>query len=39
MLARVAQPDLPAHDIQLRCELVIRESCGAPVDPDDGRLV
>jgi DNA-binding LacI/PurR family transcriptional regulator len=30
MLARVAQPDLPAHDIHLRCELVVRESCGGP---------
>ena len=28
MLTRVAQPDLPAHDIRLRCDLVVRESCG-----------
>ncbi len=30
MLARVAQPDLPVHDIHLRFDLVVRESCGAP---------
>ena len=29
MLTRVAQRDLPAHDIRLRCELIVRESCGA----------
>ncbi len=28
MLARVAQRDLPARDTRLRCELVLRESCG-----------
>jgi len=27
MLTRVANRDLPAHDIRLRCELIIRESC------------
>ncbi|HYW50893.1 MAG TPA: GntR family transcriptional regulator [Gemmatimonadaceae bacterium] len=31
MLARVAKRDLPARDIRLRCELIIRESCGDPV--------
>jgi len=30
MLTRVAQPDLPARDTRLRCQLVIRESCGRP---------
>lgn len=30
MLTRVASRELPAHDIRLRCELVIRESCGRP---------
>ncbi len=29
MLARVAQRDLPARDTRLRCELVVRDSCGA----------
>lgn len=29
MLTRVANPDLPAHDIRLRCELVVRDSCGS----------
>jgi GntR family transcriptional regulator, arabinose operon transcriptional repressor len=29
MLTRVAQPDLPARDTRLRCELVVRESCGS----------
>lgn len=28
MLTRVEQPDLPARDTRLRCELVVRESCG-----------
>jgi GntR family transcriptional regulator, arabinose operon transcriptional repressor len=31
MLTRVAHRDLPARDIRLKCELVVRESCGAPV--------
>jgi GntR family transcriptional regulator, arabinose operon transcriptional repressor len=29
MLERVARADLPARDILLHCELVVRESCGA----------
>jgi GntR family transcriptional regulator, arabinose operon transcriptional repressor len=29
MLERVAQPALPARDILLHCELVVRESCGS----------
>ncbi|MEO7966179.1 MAG: LacI family DNA-binding transcriptional regulator [Gemmatimonadaceae bacterium] len=29
MLERVARRDLPARDTRLRCELVVRESCGA----------
>jgi hypothetical protein len=29
MLDRVARTDLPARDIFLHCELVVRESCGA----------
>jgi GntR family transcriptional regulator, arabinose operon transcriptional repressor len=28
MLTRVANPDLPARDTRLRCELIVRESCG-----------
>jgi GntR family transcriptional regulator of arabinose operon len=28
MLTRVSHRDLPAHDIRLRCELIVRESCG-----------
>ena len=28
MLTRVAQRDLPARDTRLRCELIVRESCG-----------
>ena len=28
MLTRVAHRELPAHDIRLRCELVVRDSCG-----------
>lgn len=31
MLTRVANPDLPARDTRLRCELIVRESCGTPV--------
>jgi GntR family transcriptional regulator, arabinose operon transcriptional repressor len=33
MLTRVANRDLPAHDIRLRCELVVRESCGSAAVP------
>ena len=29
MMQRVARPDLPARDIFLHCDLVVRESCGA----------
>ena len=29
MLQRVAQRELPACDTRLRCELIVRESCGA----------
>jgi GntR family transcriptional regulator, arabinose operon transcriptional repressor len=29
MLERVVRPDLPARDILLHCELVVRESCGS----------
>jgi GntR family transcriptional regulator, arabinose operon transcriptional repressor len=28
MLSRMARPDLPARDISLGCELIVRESCG-----------
>ncbi len=35
MLTRVSHRDLPAHDIRLRCELVVRESCGGA---DSGPL-
>jgi GntR family transcriptional regulator of arabinose operon len=31
MLERIASPDMPARDILLDCELVVRASCGAPV--------
>jgi GntR family transcriptional regulator of arabinose operon len=30
MLERVVRPDLPPRDILLHCELIVRESCGAP---------
>ncbi len=29
MLDRIAHPDLPARDVLLSCELVVRKSCGA----------
>jgi GntR family transcriptional regulator, arabinose operon transcriptional repressor len=29
MLQRIERPDLPAREIHLPCELVVRESCGA----------
>jgi DNA-binding LacI/PurR family transcriptional regulator len=32
MLERVARPDLPARDILLRADLVVRESCGAALE-------
>ncbi|MCU0634149.1 MAG: substrate-binding domain-containing protein [Gemmatimonadaceae bacterium] len=33
MLTRVAHRDLPARDTRLRCEMVVRESCGPAPDP------
>lgn len=33
MLSRIEQPSLPARDLRLECELVVRQSCGsAPID-------
>jgi GntR family transcriptional regulator, arabinose operon transcriptional repressor len=31
MLQRIERPDLPPRDTRLRCELIIRESCGAKI--------
>ena len=28
MLSRIARPELPARDILLDCQLIVRESCG-----------
>ena len=33
MLTRVEQRDLPARDTRLRCELIVRESCGSTSRP------
>jgi DNA-binding LacI/PurR family transcriptional regulator len=30
MLDRIANPDLPPRDVLLRCEVVVRKSCGSP---------
>jgi GntR family transcriptional regulator, arabinose operon transcriptional repressor len=30
MLDRIANPDLPPRDVLLRCDLVVRKSCGIP---------
>jgi GntR family transcriptional regulator, arabinose operon transcriptional repressor len=38
MLERLDRPQMPARDILLNCELVIRESCGATDNPDYGRF-
>jgi DNA-binding LacI/PurR family transcriptional regulator len=32
MLERVARKDMPARDILLDCELIVRDSCGAGQD-------
>ena len=32
MLDRIANPDLPARDVLLGCQLIIRQSCGAQAD-------
>jgi DNA-binding LacI/PurR family transcriptional regulator len=29
MLDRISNPDLPARDVLLGCELIVRQSCGA----------
>jgi GntR family transcriptional regulator of arabinose operon len=31
MLGRIANPDLPPRDVLLRCDLVVRKSCGMPM--------
>ncbi len=31
MLDRIANPDLPPRDVLLRCELIVRKSCGTPL--------
>ena len=33
MLDRIANPDLPARDVLLGCQLIVRQSCGAQADP------
>jgi DNA-binding LacI/PurR family transcriptional regulator len=37
MLDRIANPDLPPRDVLLRCELVVRKSCGAATRRENGR--
>jgi GntR family transcriptional regulator, arabinose operon transcriptional repressor len=32
MLERIASPDLPVRDVLLGCELIVRQSCGAPTE-------
>jgi DNA-binding LacI/PurR family transcriptional regulator len=34
MLERLRQPDSPVRDVLVRCELVVRESCGSTEDRD-----
>jgi DNA-binding LacI/PurR family transcriptional regulator len=38
MLERVARRDLPARDVLLHCELIVRASCGASADPGSEPL-
>lgn len=33
MLSRIARPDMPARDILIACELIVRESCGEASQP------
>lgn len=37
MLDRIANPDLPPRDVLLRCELVVRKSCGASTAGRNGH--
>jgi GntR family transcriptional regulator of arabinose operon len=37
MLDRIANPDLPPRDVLLRCELVVRKSCGTPASGRNGQ--
>ncbi len=37
MLDRIANPDLPPRDVLLRCEVVVRKSCIAPVSNGNGH--
>jgi len=37
MLDRIANPDLPPRDVLLRCELVVRKSCGVSAPGKNGH--
>lgn len=37
MLDRIANPDLPPRDVLLRCEVVVRKSCGVPSPSGNGH--
>lgn len=37
MLDRIANPDLPPRDVLLRCEVVVRKSCGVPSQSRNGH--
>ena len=37
MLDRIANPDLPPRDVLLRCEVVVRKSCGVPIPSRDAH--
>jgi len=37
MLDRIANPDLPPRDVLLRCEVVVRKSCGVPAPNRNGH--
>jgi GntR family transcriptional regulator of arabinose operon len=39
MLDRIANPDLPARDVLLACQLAVRKSCGAHLGEGRGRRV
>ncbi len=37
MLARIAQPEMPARETRLRCEMVVRDSCGSSLPAAQAR--
>jgi hypothetical protein len=38
MLSRIETPQMPARDVMLVCDLIVRESCGSNLPPKQKRV-